>query len=138
MSEDKDNYEVGYGKPPKHSQWQKGQSGNSKGRPKGVRNFGKDLEEVLKSKVRISEGGRRKEVSVQRATLLRLGERALNGDARSIQQLLNLAQNLSDEQAGRQAERALSESEQDILDRFLKEMSVGPKTDAHGAQSDGK
>jgi hypothetical protein len=29
-----DPYDIGYGKPPKASQWQKGQSGNPKGRPK--------------------------------------------------------------------------------------------------------
>lgn len=28
------NYEIGYKKPPKHTRWQKGQSGNKKGRPK--------------------------------------------------------------------------------------------------------
>lgn len=34
MSEDKDDDEyVGYGKPPKHSQFKKGASGNPKGRP---------------------------------------------------------------------------------------------------------
>ena len=33
------NHEVGYGKPPKHTRFKPGQSGNSKGRPKGVRNF---------------------------------------------------------------------------------------------------
>ena len=30
------SYEVGYGKPPKHTQFKKGQSGNPKGRPKQV------------------------------------------------------------------------------------------------------
>jgi len=31
-------YDVGYGKPPKGGQFQKGQSGNPRGRPKGSRN----------------------------------------------------------------------------------------------------
>jgi hypothetical protein len=40
MSED---YEVGYGKPPKHTQFQKGASGNAKGRLKGTKNLSTDL-----------------------------------------------------------------------------------------------
>ena len=31
-------YEVGYGKPPKHSRFRPGKSGNPKGRPKGSKN----------------------------------------------------------------------------------------------------
>ncbi len=34
-----DEYEVGYKRPPKHTQFKLGQSGNMKGRPKGTRNF---------------------------------------------------------------------------------------------------
>ena len=41
------DHDGGYGKPPRHSQFKKGQSGNSKGRPKGSRNFSTDLKETL-------------------------------------------------------------------------------------------
>jgi hypothetical protein len=127
-----DDDDVGYGRPPKEHRWKPGQSGNRKGRPKGVRNFQTDLEDLLSSRVTVMENGRRKKVPVQKAALLRLGEKALKGDGRSIEKLLELALNLSDERAGREAERALTGTEEDILARYLGSVS------AQSGPSDGR
>ena len=56
-------YEVGYGKPPKHTQFKPGQSGNSKGRPRGQRNFRTAVRDALKEKITIREGDRTRTVS---------------------------------------------------------------------------
>jgi hypothetical protein len=81
---------VGYGNPPKHSQFKKGQSGNPKGRPRGKRNMASLVAEVLAQKVTITANGKRKRVSSETALLLRLREKALGGDLKALQILLSL------------------------------------------------
>jgi hypothetical protein len=85
-----DTEAVGYGKPPKHSQFKKGQSGNPKGRPRGKRNMASLVGDVLAQKVTITANGKRKRVSSETALLLRLREKALGGDLRALQILLSL------------------------------------------------
>lgn len=60
MPEDKggSNYDVGFGKPPEKSQFRKGVSGNSKGRPKGALNMATVLERTLREKITVNENGR--------------------------------------------------------------------------------
>ena len=125
------DYEVGYGKPPKHGQFKKGQSGNPKGRPKGSRNFTTDVKNALKEPVCITKGGKRKTVSTQLASILRLREKALSGDARALDRMIDLARNYNDEDIpGSVAE--LSQDDAEILkahtDRVLRQ-AESPRSD---------
>lgn len=45
------DYEVGYGKPPKHTQFPKGQSGNPKGRPKKQQTAKEVMEEMWQGEI---------------------------------------------------------------------------------------
>ena len=89
---------VGYGKPPLHSRFTRGQSGNPKGRPKGVRNFKTDVKATLEAPVKVTREGKPRKVSTQEAMLLRLREKALSGDSRALDRLIQLAQTYNEDE----------------------------------------
>ncbi len=113
-----DDYEVGYGKPPKHTRFRKNRSGNPKGRPKGSNNFRTDVKCALKAPVRLTKDGSPRTVSTQEAALLRLREKALNGDARALDRLLALAQVYNDEQLMRDASQQITADDTEILKAY--------------------
>lgn len=115
----KKNYEVGHGKPPKEYQFPEKTSGNPKGRPKGSKNFKTDAKEVLNEKVPVTNNGRTKKVSTQRAALMRLREKALNGDIRAIEKYLELARTYNDEDLADSDGKPLAASDEAILKEYL-------------------
>ena len=62
---DSNGYEVGYRKPPQHTQFRPGESGNPAGRRKGVRNLATDVKRILKVPVKVKENGRSRKISTQ-------------------------------------------------------------------------
>ena len=113
------SYEVGYRKPPKHTRFKPGQSGNLRGRPKGTNNLKTDLMEELDEKIVIREGDRSQKVSKQRALLKSVVNRAIKGDARAIGIALSTMMRLLDTGEGAPAvEEALLNDELDILGSF--------------------
>lgn len=84
------SYDVGYGKPPKRTQFQKGQSGNPQGRPKGALNVATALERELNQRVTIKENGQTRSITKFEAAIKQLANKAASGDAKAIQFLVNL------------------------------------------------
>jgi Family of unknown function (DUF5681) len=126
-----DGFAVGYKKPPQHSRFQPGRSGNPRGKEKGVRNFGSDVKRTLEVPVRLNDQGRARRVSTQEAALLRLREKALNGDARSIVQILELAKIFNNSTAVESVgNKALAAEDQAILDAYAVEVRSRPPSDA--------
>jgi Family of unknown function (DUF5681) len=126
-----DGFAVGYKKPPQHSRFQPGRSGNPRGKQKGVRNFGTDVKRTLEVPVRLNDQGRAKRVSTQEAALLRLREKALNGDARSIVQILELAKIFNNSTAVESiGDKALAAEDQAILDAYAIEVRSRPPSGA--------
>jgi hypothetical protein len=109
---------VGYGNPPKHTQFKSGQSGNPKGRPKGIRNLNTDLEEELSLKILVTEGGHKQETTKQRAMLKSLFAKALNGDVRASGVLINLILGLEQTRIASQSTEAMAEEDLAILKAF--------------------
>ena len=84
------DYQVGYGKPPAHTRFKKGRSGNPYGRPSRHRNLATIFDAVLEEKVAIIENGRRRLISKRTAILKQVVNGALRGDQKATQILLRL------------------------------------------------
>ena len=84
------DYEVGYGTPPLHTRFQKGQSGNPKGRPRGRKNLSSLLNEVLNGWVIVVENGRRKRITKREAIITQLVNKSAAADLKATQIVLAL------------------------------------------------
>ena len=87
---DDGGHEVGFGKPPRRTQFAKGKSGNPRGRPKGALNVATMLEQILKEEVIITLNGRRRTVTKLQAAFIQLTDKATGGDLKALQLLASL------------------------------------------------
>jgi hypothetical protein len=115
MSKD---YKVGFGRPPRHTQFKPGQSGNPAGRPKGTKNLRTDLGEELAEKITVTENGRQLVISKQRAMLKSLLAKAMKGETAAARALINLIVGLEQADAQEPREQPLSAEDEEILEAW--------------------
>jgi hypothetical protein len=116
-----DKDEVGYGKPPKRTQFRKGLSGNPKGRPKGSRNLASVLSRALREKVILNENGRRRTVTKLDAAVAQLVNKSASGDLAALRQLMALAGSTEDELPGSN-ETKVAEVDAKVMKSVLKRL----------------
>lgn len=136
--DDPEEDEVGYCRPPKHSRWKKGQSGNPRGRPKGARGLKTDLHAELVSRMEIQMNGKRVSGTKQQLMLKTLTARAAAGDVRAIKALIDLVmQVFGPEDRGADRTR-LSDQDSRILDELLgRRISTTDDKSPDSADTDG-
>jgi uncharacterized protein DUF5681 len=81
-------YEVGYGKPPEHSKWKKGQCGNPKRISKRpVKPIAELVDEFLAGEVEVVDNGVTQRRPAFEIIILQLYNKAMNGNARALKVL---------------------------------------------------
>jgi hypothetical protein len=114
-------YAVGYGKPPQETQFKKGQSGNPKGRPKGSLNLTTAVNRALREKITVVENGRRKTITKLDAAIIQMVNRAVQGDARAMAQMLGVTPRESADASA--AGSVLDQNENAVLANLLQQFT---------------
>ena len=107
---------VGYRKPPVHSRYRKGQSGNPGGRPKGMTSgrAAALMQKEAYRRIRVKEGDKVVTMTVFQAVLRSLITLAMKGNSGAQRAFLDLVRAIERESAGAQSATEV----QEILIRF--------------------
>ena len=116
-------YVVGYGKPPIHTRFQRGESGNPRGKRKGQTGLKAVVEKVFQEKVSIRTARGIRKVTKLDALVQKLMNDALTGDARAVMHIVRLAKEagLTQEAAAIEAaSQDLTEEDRRIMARYMR------------------
>ena len=90
----KQDYQVGYGKPPTETRFQKGKSGNPSGRPKKrapQKDTGKILQRIDNEEIVLTVNGRRKRMLKAEVLFQQMFSKAIKGDLGSAKLIAKMA-----------------------------------------------
>jgi uncharacterized protein DUF5681 len=95
QSDGNQNSPIGYRRPPVNRQFKPGQSGNPNGRPKGQKNLATMLAAALSEKISIRDkNGKTRRLTKQEAIIEIIVNKALSGDLKTFEKVIQLADKL--------------------------------------------
>ena len=112
------DYEVGYGRPPRHTRFQKGRSGNPTGRPRGRKNMATLLSAALDASIIVVENGRRKKITKREAIVTQLVNKSASADLKATQIVLAMLRELEALADGDAESGAFTEADKEIIGRI--------------------
>src|SRR5712692_9931273 len=135
---------TGYMKPPVHTRFQPGKSGNPRGRPKGARNVDALLLKAVLAKARITENAKQRTRSKLEIAFAQLANKAASGNTRATEVLLKrftpprqkIAESPRMEELVRQAKVGLiklTDEEFQLLQKLLEKTGLSPRLDVEDA-----
>jgi Family of unknown function (DUF5681) len=116
--DDERDYEVGYGKPPRHSRFRRGQSGNPRGRPAGSKNLATLVSEALNEWVIVVENGGRRKISKREAIIKQLVNRSAKADWRAIKILLDIVREIEGRVELETVESSFSAADEKVIEQI--------------------
>lgn len=123
------DYAVGYAKPPKHTRFKPGSSGNPRGRPRSAKGLNTIVRETLTQKVAVRTSSGEKRISRIEAVLQKTVEQAMKGNPRALAELIKLYGNaVADDQSNAAAHQEpddLTEADFAILAALRSEFEAG-------------
>ena len=112
------DYAVGYGKPPVHTRFQKGKSGNPKGRPRGMKNMSTLLSTALNASIVVVANGRRKKITKREAIVTQLVNKSAAADLKATQIVLAMLRDLECQADDPGEATVFTEADQEIIRRI--------------------
>lgn len=126
-------YDVGYGKPPAHTRFQPGKSGNSKGRPKRSVLLKDVASRVFREKITLTEDGVRKRVLKVEVVLKQLQNQAMKGDLKAAHTLIRLMMMIEAVETGESVQEIpFTRADQETLARMLERQADPTKATTKG------
>jgi hypothetical protein len=137
VANDSQDYEIGYGKPPKTGRFKKGASGNPKGRPKGSKNLTTIILHESRQLVRVNDPHGKREVTKLEAAVMQLSNKSAQGDLRAAKELFALVQRAEEAIPAQPSSEDLPEADQRMMRSILKRMET-LTTDTDSTQEEQK
>jgi Family of unknown function (DUF5681) len=119
------DYEVGYGKPPLHTRFQKGKSGNPRGRPRGKKNMSTLLSTALNASIVVVTNGRRKKITKREAIVTQLVNKSAAADLKATQMVLTMLRELESQDDGSADLAVFTEADHEIIRRIQARLRNG-------------
>ena len=112
------DYEVGYRKPPRHTRFKPGVSGNPRGRPKDAKNLSTLVHDALNEQVVVAENGRRRKVSKRQAIITQLVNLSAQADLKAMQMLLAIMQDIEHRSEAEPAETTVDAADEKVIEQL--------------------